>query len=53
MTLPNDLGSATLYLLSLRVLIRKCDCFEGIRDYRSLNHGGITFPTDESTAEQK
>jgi hypothetical protein len=28
------------------------DRFEVIRDFRSLNHGGILFPVDESTAEK-
>jgi hypothetical protein len=29
------------------------DRFEVIRDFRLLNHGGIPFPVDGSTAEQK
>jgi hypothetical protein len=33
--------------------LRKCGHFEVIRDFRSLNHGGIPFPVDGSIAEQK
>jgi hypothetical protein len=29
------------------------DRFEVIRDFRTLNHGGIPFPVDGSIAEQK
>jgi hypothetical protein len=32
--------------------LRYSDRFEVIRDFRSLNHGGIPFPVDGSIAEQ-
>jgi hypothetical protein len=33
--------------------IRECDRFEVIWDFRSLKNGGIPFPVDGSTVEQK
>jgi hypothetical protein len=33
--------------------IRNSDRFEVIRDFRSLNHGGIPFPVDGSITQQK
>jgi hypothetical protein len=32
--------------------IRKCGSFEVIRDFHSLNHGGILFPVDGNIAEK-
>jgi hypothetical protein len=33
--------------------LRKCGRFEVIRDFRSLNHGGIPFPVDGSICKTK
>jgi hypothetical protein len=49
----NRLGDRDFILAVCTCFIRKCGRFEVIRDFRSLNHGGIPFPVDGSIAEQK
>jgi hypothetical protein len=49
----NRFGDRDFVLAVCTCFIRKCDRFEVIRDFRSLNDGGNSFPVDGSTAEQK
>jgi hypothetical protein len=46
-------GDRDFTLAICTYFLRNSDRSEVIRDFRSLNHGGILFPVDESTAEQK
>jgi hypothetical protein len=46
-------GDRDFILAVCTCFIRKCDRFEVIRDFRSLNNGGNPFPVDGSIAEQK
>jgi hypothetical protein len=49
----NRFGDRDFILAVCTCFVRKCGRFEVIRDFRSLNHGGIPFPVDGSIAEQK
>jgi hypothetical protein len=49
----NRFGDRNFILVVCTCFIRKCDRFEVIGDFRSLKNGGIQFPVDGSTAEQK
>jgi hypothetical protein len=49
----NRFGDRDFVLAVCTCFIRKCGCFEVIRDFRSLKNGGNPFPIDGSTAEQK
>jgi hypothetical protein len=49
----NRFGDRDFKLAVCTCFIRKCGRFEVIRDFRSFKHGGISFPVDESIAEQK
>jgi hypothetical protein len=48
----NGFGDRDFILVVCTCFLRKCDRFEVIRDFRSLNHGGIPFPVDGSIAEK-
>jgi hypothetical protein len=48
----NRFGIRDFVLAAFTCFPRKCDRFEVIGDFRSLNYGGIPFPADESTAER-
>jgi hypothetical protein len=48
----NRFGDRDFVLAVCTCFLRKCDRFEVIRDFRSLNHGGIPFPVDGSIAEK-
>jgi hypothetical protein len=45
-------GDRDFILAVCTCFLRKCGRFEVMRDFRSLNHGGIPFRVDGSTAEQ-
>jgi hypothetical protein len=49
----NRLGDPDFVLAVCTCFIHKCDRFEAIRDFRSINNGGNSFPVDGSIAEQK
>jgi hypothetical protein len=49
----NRFGDRDFILVVCTRFLRKCGRYEVIRDFRSLNHGGVPFPVDGSTAEQK
>jgi hypothetical protein len=49
----NRFGNSDFILAVCTGFLRKCGRFEVIRNFRSLNHGGIPFPVDRSIAEQK
>jgi hypothetical protein len=49
----NRLGDRDFILAACTCFLSNPDRFEVIRDFRSSNHGGIPFPVDLSTAEQK
>jgi hypothetical protein len=44
----NRFGIRDFVLAVFTFFIRKCDRFEVIRDFRTLNHGGFPFPMEES-----
>jgi hypothetical protein len=48
----NRFGDRDFVLAVCTCFLRKCGRFEVIRDFRSLNHGGIPFPVDGSIAEK-
>jgi hypothetical protein len=48
----NRFGDRDFILAVCTCFLRKCGRFEVIRDFRSLNHGGIPFPVDGSIAEK-
>ena len=48
----NRFGDREFILAVYTCFLRKCGRFEVIRDFRSLENGGIPFPVDESTAEK-
>jgi hypothetical protein len=48
----NGFGNRDFILAVCTCFLRKCDRFEVIRDFRSLNHSGIPFPVDGSIAEE-
>jgi hypothetical protein len=49
----NQFGDRDFILAVCTCFLRKCCRFEVIRDFRSLNHGGIPFPVDGCITEQK
>jgi hypothetical protein len=49
----NRIGDRDFILAFCTCFLSNFDCFEFIRDFRSLKNGGIPFPVDVSTAEQK
>jgi hypothetical protein len=49
----NRFGDRDFVLAVCTCFIRKCGRLEVIRDIRSFKNGGIPFPVDGSTAEQK
>jgi hypothetical protein len=49
----NRFGDRDFILAVCTYFIRKCGCFEVIRDFRSSKIGGIPFLVDGSIAEQK
>jgi hypothetical protein len=48
----NRFGDRDFILAVCACFIRKCDRFEVIRDFRSLNHGENSFPVLGGIAEQ-
>jgi hypothetical protein len=48
----NRFGDRDFILAVCTWFLRKCGRFEVIRDFRSLNHGGIPFPVDGSIGEK-
>jgi hypothetical protein len=46
-------GDRDFVLAVCTLFLCKCGRFEVIRDFCSLNNGGIPFPVDGSIAEQK
>jgi hypothetical protein len=46
-------GDRDFILAVCTCFLRKCGHFEVIRDFRALKNGGIPFPVETSTAEQK
>jgi hypothetical protein len=51
--ITNRFGNRDFILPVFSCFIRKCDRFEVISDFRSLNNGGMPFPVDGSNAERK
>jgi uncharacterized membrane protein YbaN (DUF454 family) len=49
----NRFGDGEFILAVCTCFIRKCDRFEAMRDFRSLNSGRNLFPVDGSIAEEK
>jgi hypothetical protein len=49
----NQFGDSDFILAVCTCFLSYFDRFEVIRDFRSLKNGGIPFPVDRSTAEQK
>jgi hypothetical protein len=49
----NGFGDRDFILAVCTYFLSNSDRFEVIRDFRSLKNGGIPFPVDRSTAEQK
>jgi hypothetical protein len=49
----NRFGDRDFVLAVCTCFLSNSDRFEVIRDFRSLKNGGIPFPVDGSTAEQK
>jgi hypothetical protein len=49
----NRFGDRDFVLAVCTCFLRKSGRFEVIRDFRALKNGGIPFPVDKSTAEQK
>jgi hypothetical protein len=49
----NRFGNRDFVLAVCACFLSNSDPFEVIRDFRSLNRGGIPFPVDRSSAEQK
>jgi hypothetical protein len=49
----NRFGDRDFVLAVCTCFLRKCGRFEAIRDFCSLNHGGIPFPVDGRIAEKK
>jgi hypothetical protein len=49
----NRFGDRDFILAVCTRFLSNSDRFEVIRDFHSLNHGGIPVPVDGSTAEQK
>jgi hypothetical protein len=48
----NRFGDRDFVLAVCTCFLRKCGRFEVIRDFRSLNDGGIPFPVDGIIAEK-
>jgi hypothetical protein len=48
----NRFGDRDFILAVCTCFLSNFDRFEVIRDFRSLNHGGIPFPVDGSIAEK-
>jgi hypothetical protein len=48
----NGFSDRDFILAVFTCFLRKCDRFEVIRDFRSLNHGGNPFLVDGSIAEK-
>jgi hypothetical protein len=49
----NRFGDRDFVLAVMYMFHTKCDRFEVIRDFRSVNHDGIPFPVDGSIGHPK
>jgi hypothetical protein len=49
----NRFGDRDFLLAVCTCFLSNSDRFKVILDFRLLNHGGLPFPSDGSTAEQK